>query len=145
VQSRYDDISRPEQTPRGGSSCHPFAATRCKRAASRIRAETRCTGPTGCGRTSAGAADFYQTIREFLFQRRPTPAVPMPSIGSPKFGVVLGPFAKTEFFVNAGEGFHSNDARGVTIAESPSDGSTLQSFAVSGQDQRSRDRLADKK
>lgn len=39
---------------------------------------------------------------------------------------MLGPFAKTELFLNAGEGFHSNDARGVTIAESPGDGSALQ-------------------
>ncbi len=49
------------------------------------------------------------------------------SIGSPKFGIVFGPFAKTEFFFNAGEGFHSNDARGVTIKESPSDGSPVDS------------------
>jgi outer membrane receptor protein involved in Fe transport len=41
-------------------------------------------------------------------------------------GLVLGPFARTEFFVNAGEGFHSNDARGVTITESPLGGSLLQ-------------------
>jgi len=47
-------------------------------------------------------------------------------MGSPKFGVVLGPWARTEFFINAGEGFHSNDARGVTITESPTDGSPLQ-------------------
>lgn len=46
------------------------------------------------------------------------------SIGSPKFSLVFGPFAKTEFFVNAGEGFHSNDARGVTIRESPSNDGT---------------------
>ncbi|MEP6549450.1 MAG: TonB-dependent receptor [Gammaproteobacteria bacterium] len=36
------------------------------------------------------------------------------SILSPKFGLVLGPWAKTTLFVNAGTGFHSNDARGVT-------------------------------
>ena len=47
-------------------------------------------------------------------------------MGSPKFAVVLGPWAKTEFFFNAGEGFHSNDARGVTITELPTDGSPLQ-------------------
>ncbi len=47
------------------------------------------------------------------------------SIGSPKFGIVFGPFNKTEFFFNAGEGFHSNDARGVTIKESPSNDGTL--------------------
>lgn len=42
-------------------------------------------------------------------------------IGSPKASIVFGPFAKTEFFINAGEGFHSNDARGVTIKVSPTD------------------------
>jgi outer membrane receptor protein involved in Fe transport len=41
------------------------------------------------------------------------------AIGSPKFRAVLGPFAKTEFFFDAGEGFHSNDARGVTITQDP--------------------------
>lgn len=47
------------------------------------------------------------------------------TIGSPKASIVFGPFAKTEFFINAGEGFHSNDARGVTITQSPSDGSPV--------------------
>jgi TonB dependent receptor/TonB-dependent Receptor Plug Domain len=40
---------------------------------------------------------------------------------SPKLGLVLGPWAKTEFFINAGRGFHSNDARGVTITVDPKD------------------------
>jgi outer membrane receptor protein involved in Fe transport len=31
----------------------------------------------------------------------------------PKLGLVFGPFARTEFYVNAGMGFHSNDARGL--------------------------------
>jgi outer membrane receptor protein involved in Fe transport len=43
------------------------------------------------------------------------------AIVSPKFGLVLGPFARTEFFVNAGQGFHSNDARGTTITVDPND------------------------
>ena len=34
-------------------------------------------------------------------------------IVSPKGGVTFGPWGATEFYVNAGEGFHSNDARGV--------------------------------
>jgi len=38
---------------------------------------------------------------------------------SPKLSVVLGPWAKTEFFVNYGEGFHSNDARGTTVHLTP--------------------------
>jgi TonB dependent receptor/TonB-dependent Receptor Plug Domain len=36
------------------------------------------------------------------------------SVFSPKLGVVLGPWAKTTFFLNVGDGYHSNDARGVT-------------------------------
>lgn len=32
---------------------------------------------------------------------------------SPKLALVFGPWDKTEFFVNAGRGLHSNDARGV--------------------------------
>ena len=40
---------------------------------------------------------------------------------SPKASLVFGPWAKTEFFANAGRGFHSNDARGVAAtADSPS-------------------------
>ncbi|WP_352886480.1 TonB-dependent receptor [Sinimarinibacterium thermocellulolyticum] len=31
---------------------------------------------------------------------------------SPKLSLILGPWAATQFFVNAGRGFHSNDARG---------------------------------
>jgi outer membrane receptor protein involved in Fe transport len=43
------------------------------------------------------------------------------AIASPKFTMTLGPFNKTEFFVGAGYGMHSNDARGATITEDPAD------------------------
>ena len=45
-------------------------------------------------------------------------------IVSPKLSLVLGPWANTELFVNAGAGFHENDARGTTIAVDPVDGIT---------------------
>lgn len=32
----------------------------------------------------------------------------------PKLSIILGPWAKTEFFINGGFGFHSNDIRSVT-------------------------------
>lgn len=41
------------------------------------------------------------------------------AIASPKFSLILGPWADTEFFVNAGSGFHSNDARGATLQIDP--------------------------
>jgi TonB dependent receptor/TonB-dependent Receptor Plug Domain len=43
------------------------------------------------------------------------------SMTSPKAGIVLGPWYKTEFYGNAGCGFHSNDLRGVTITVDPND------------------------
>ena len=36
------------------------------------------------------------------------------SIFSPKLGIVLGPWATTSVFFNLADGYHSNDARGVT-------------------------------
>ncbi len=41
------------------------------------------------------------------------------SIASPKASLILGPWANTEFYLNFGYGFHSNDARGATITEEP--------------------------
>ena len=43
------------------------------------------------------------------------------SIVSPKLGITLGPWNETEFFINYGRGFHSNDARGTTIRVDPVD------------------------
>ena len=45
---------------------------------------------------------------------------------SPKASVILGPWNKTEFFINAGRGFHSNDARGTTSKVDPKTGATLE-------------------
>jgi outer membrane receptor protein involved in Fe transport len=44
---------------------------------------------------------------------------------SPKFSAVFGPWSKTEFFLNAGRGFHSNDARGTTAQVDPKTGEAV--------------------
>ncbi|MDR2154838.1 MAG: TonB-dependent receptor [Burkholderiaceae bacterium] len=41
-------------------------------------------------------------------------------IVSPKLSLIFGPWAKTEYFINYGSGFHSNDARGTTQTRLPS-------------------------
>jgi outer membrane receptor protein involved in Fe transport len=41
---------------------------------------------------------------------------------SPKLTVTLGPWARTELYVNAGYGFHSNDGRGTTLSVDPRTG-----------------------
>ena len=43
------------------------------------------------------------------------------SIASPKLSLIVGPWAKTEYFVNAGYGYHSNDARGTTATVAAKD------------------------
>lgn len=45
-----------------------------------------------------------------------------PGLINPKLSLIFGPYAETEYFVNAGGGFHSNDARGATIAIDPATG-----------------------
>ncbi len=44
---------------------------------------------------------------------------------SPKLSLIAGPWAKTEFFFNAGRGFHSNDARGTTATVDPKTGDAV--------------------
>jgi hypothetical protein len=46
------------------------------------------------------------------------------SLVSPKVTVALGPWRGTELFLDFGQGFHSNDARGTTIVVDPNDGLT---------------------
>ena len=43
-------------------------------------------------------------------------------LASPKGGAIFGPWKSTELYVNAGLGYHSNDARGATITRDPVSG-----------------------
>jgi hypothetical protein len=47
------------------------------------------------------------------------------SLASPKFSLILGPWAKTEYFINFGRGFHSNDARGTVAQIAPKEGTPV--------------------
>jgi outer membrane receptor protein involved in Fe transport len=47
------------------------------------------------------------------------------AIASPKLSLVFGPWARTEFYVNAGMGFHSNDGRGATTTVDPASGAAV--------------------
>ncbi len=48
------------------------------------------------------------------------------SLGSPKVSLIFGPWQKTEFFINGGYGFHSNDARGTTTTIDPKTGESIE-------------------
>ncbi len=47
-------------------------------------------------------------------------------LASPKLSLIFGPFLDTEYYVNLGYGFHSNDGRGSTITVDPKSGETVQ-------------------
>lgn len=72
-------------------------------------------------RTTLGwRGDYYTTTVNSLFDANNSGKASA-SLGSPKFSMTFGPFYKTELFVGAGMGMHSNDARGSTIREVPVD------------------------
>ncbi len=69
-------------------------------------------------RATVGArGDFY--IFDINGRENATSGTETASMFSPKLGLVAGPWAKTELYANAGLGFHSNDARGVTDPVAP--------------------------
>ena len=47
------------------------------------------------------------------------------SITSPKLSLIFGPWEKTEYYINAGYGFHSNDGRGATMTVDPITGAPV--------------------
>ncbi len=49
------------------------------------------------------------------------------AIVSPKGSLIFGPWAKTEYYLSGGLGFHSNDARGVTQRVDPKTGDPVES------------------
>ncbi len=82
-------------------------------------------------RTVAGLrSDFYR----FKVNGDNTPNLAIPnsgtlnsgkesaSITNPKLSMIFGPWAKTEYYINLGGGFHSNDARGTTLSVDPKTG-----------------------
>jgi outer membrane receptor protein involved in Fe transport len=75
-------------------------------------------------RTTVGLrGDYYATDVTSLFNANNSGRADA-ALGSPKFRMVLGPFNQAEFFLGAGYGMHSNDARGATTTEDPSDPAT---------------------
>ena len=85
--------------------------------------------------TTTRWTDWLRTtvgIREDIFAGRVLSDTPensgnaQASMASPKAGIVLGPWYKTEFYGNAGYGLHSNDIRGATISVDPIDKVTPQ-------------------
>ena len=124
MQSRYDDI-------RVG-----LFKTEQRTPLSTVREDRVQEGNVGIWMdTTTRWTDWLRStvgIREDIFAGRVLSDTPensgnaQASMTSPKAGIVLGPWYKTEFYGNAGYGLHSNDIRGATITIDPIDKVTPQ-------------------
>ena len=124
MQSRYDDI-------RVG-----LFKTEQRTPLSTVREDRVQEGNVGIWMdTTTRWTDWLRStvgIREDIFAGRVLSDTPensgnaQASMASPKAGIVLGPWYKTEFYGNAGYGLHSNDIRGSTITVDPIDKVTPQ-------------------
>jgi outer membrane cobalamin receptor len=66
-------------------------------------------------RTVAGLRGDYFRFKNVGLSDSANTATVNDFIASPKLNVVFGPWSKTEYYYSIGNGYHSNDARGVTI------------------------------
>jgi outer membrane receptor protein involved in Fe transport len=123
VQSRYDDIDVSLSNTYRRQFLSGTRYDKVKEGSVGLYVQNTLHWTDWLRSTVGYRGDFYTaSVNSFLTPANSGNATA--SIGSPKFGLVVGPFNKTEFFFNAGEGFHSNDARGVTIRVSPTDPDT---------------------
>ncbi len=140
MQTRYDDIDSAWATQSASVSVKHRSRPRREGNVGIYAQNTTCW--TDWFRTTAGwRGDYFWASVNSIFSRR-TPAMRQTRIGSPKFSMMFGPFYKTELFIDAGMGYHSNDARGRDHYAIAGDPTTLQDTTVSGQDQGRRDRPA---
>jgi hypothetical protein len=119
LQSRYDDIHVG------------LFKTEQRTVLSTVRDDRVQEGNVGIwADTTTRWTDWLRTtvgIREDIFAGRVLSDTPENSgnaqatMTSPKAGIVLGPWFKTELYGNAGYSLHSNDIRGATITVDPND------------------------
>jgi outer membrane receptor protein involved in Fe transport len=68
--------------------------------------------------------DYYRA--DVTSDQKANSGIANKAIASPKLSILFGPFDKTDIYLNAGYGFHSNDARGATITVDPTTGAPVQ-------------------
>jgi outer membrane receptor protein involved in Fe transport len=120
IQTRYDDIDLGLTDTFQRAFLSNVRSDRVQEASVGIYVQNTVHW-TDWFRTTAGwRGDYFTAKVDSIFDSNNSGST-QAGIGSPKFSFVLGPFNKTELFVGAGMGMHSNDARGATITEDPTD------------------------
>jgi len=120
IQTRYDDIKVGLFNTRDRNVLSTVRDDRVKEASAGVFGETTLRW-TEWLRTTAGLrGDIYWT--DVASNLAANSGEDSDAILSPKLGIVLGPWANTELYLNAGTGFHSNDARGTVTTIDPVSG-----------------------
>ncbi|WFU83032.1 TonB-dependent receptor [Bradyrhizobium sp. CIAT3101] len=123
LQSRYDSIDLALSNTFQRSFLSSVRSDKVGEGSVGIYAENTVRWTDWLRTTVGWRGDYYNADVTSLFNSSNSGHVDA-SLGSPKFRMVLGPFNQTEFFLGAGYGMHSNDARGATTTEDPSDPTT---------------------
>jgi outer membrane receptor protein involved in Fe transport len=122
-QTRYDDINIALNNTVAQQFLSATLADHVNEATAGIYAENTVHWTDWLSTTVGWRGDYFAAAVDSTLQAANSGKDAM-AIGSPKFRMVLGPFDKTEFFIGAGMGYHSNDARSTVITEVPGDPTT---------------------
>ncbi len=119
-QSRYDDINVALSNTVQRQFLSAILSDHVDEANAGIYVENTVHWNDWLKTTLGWRGDYYSASVDSILQTANSGRSQM-AIGSPKFRMVIGPFDKTEFFIGAGMGYHSNDARSTTATEVPGD------------------------
>jgi len=122
-QSRYDDINVALSNTVQRQFLSAVLGDHINEANAAVYVENTVNWNNWLKTTLGWRGDYYAASVNSTLQQANSGNTRM-AIGSPKFRMVIGPFQKTELFVGAGMGYHSNDARSTTATEVPGDPTT---------------------
>jgi hypothetical protein len=120
VQTRYDAINLALTNTYQRSFLSDIRSDKVEEGSVGVYAESTVRWVPWLRTTLGWRGDLYAVSVDSIFDANNSGHV-QAGLGSPKVSMVVGPFNKTELFFGAGMGMHSNDARGSTITESPTD------------------------
>jgi outer membrane receptor protein involved in Fe transport len=123
LQTRYDDINVALTNTFRRDFLSNIRSDKVRETSVSVFAENTVHWASWLRTTLGWRGDYYDANVNSIFNINNSGNADQ-AIGSPKFRMVIGPFHKTELFFGAGMGMHSNDARGATTTEAPTDPST---------------------
>ena len=126
IQTRYDDIKLGLSDTYRRALLSNVLADHINEANFGIYTESTLHWTDWLKTTAGWRGDYVATSVNSMLQQANSGHT-QTVIGSPKLRIVVGPFDKTELFIGAGMGYHSNDARSTVISEVPGDPATPQS------------------